>query len=207
MKEESELKGKSLESLVAVGLFLAGWIFAQAVSLSSSMFQSLETVAVIFASVAAVGAAIVGFKVYKAWIKPVYYSELNVVLQSLEDEYASWDSLMNVLNVEIWLLEGRNGDLDKFNFDKVAKLMGELKTKMLQSQFKSLAINNENVKEIIDNRLEKYVSFVDQFNLAIRELNPNPDQSKFHIYSAEKLLSELKSLDGIILLNELKKGV
>lgn len=80
------MKGNNLEGMVALCLFLAGWIFAQVLSLSQPILKSIESVAVISASLATIGAVVVALKAYKAWNKPTVYAELKEVDELLGKE-------------------------------------------------------------------------------------------------------------------------
>ncbi|NJI82852.1 hypothetical protein [Shewanella sp. Iso12] len=83
------MKGKHIEGLVAVGLFLVGWIFAQVVSLPQSVLKSIESLAVIAASISAIGAAFIAVKALYTWKKSTLYEELKEISFLIEEEIRS----------------------------------------------------------------------------------------------------------------------
>ncbi|MDO8254818.1 hypothetical protein [Shewanella algae] len=99
------MKWNNLEGLVALFLFLAGWIFAQFVSLNQSVLKSIESLAVIGASISAIIAAYVGIKAYYSWRKPEQYGEVKSILSLIHDEISGLVDIISESQKLIYRIE------------------------------------------------------------------------------------------------------
>ncbi|WP_412486369.1 hypothetical protein [Shewanella chilikensis] len=190
------MKLKYLEGVVAIGLFLSGWIFSQALSLTQSVLKSIESIAVIGASVSAIIAAYVGIKAYYSWRKPELYGEIKGVSSLIETEVSELVEIIRECQKLIHWLESKDSE-------KIVESRGniyDLYSKLLISRAKSVFKINRVIPvesddgKALDTHLSLVLSilktFVDEVS-KIETGNVSPEDVEKIKNSSQKLLTAI----------------